>query len=647
MNSKIIRKSIFFVVILLLFQPLSSMALKENQIFDYKIQDKLINKIDFHVYGFIISIPSSLEISNNPDIQYNTLNMINDLLRNNISIYWLSNDIELFTKAFLSNEIPKNKIFNRGSFVISFTGKQSQDVMSIVILSEYFFVNSSQKEIRLANNIFLINEPIQDIKLFKLNEPKIAYYFDQGVSIECISWYMSSLYNAGFIKNEILDDTNLINRLNNNNFNVFIWPGGNMFESINKNLSLFSILNRQYSIKNFISNGGGFVGSCYGAFIASSGIRITPFFLFQYYFPRFPSFGFFSLSDTLLTLGMPSTINISIELSDNPVVFGLNGTLTGSTLQGGPVFTWVGKNSESLAKVEDINSSWLHWIDTVNNSLPRKILKKWANFTIGKTIWITSEYNEGKIVTFGDHPEHGDIKLQRAVHNSILYVTSELKEENNLWNYYTIPHIENNANKSVNTIFTNHETGIFNTAFNKIYNILNIFSIVENQYDTFSEKVDNLIESENIELTFYYQMMMGGLRKFGEFIQESKDFLNNPLSNEDAINNLKNIDSLYYLLISENISIENNIKIFKEEINDRLEKINFSLNSLRDNFDQILNEIDNYQNNTEQDQNIITLSKKIERDNIEIVKHLPLFFFDSIMISRDLLYQYKTIMVNI
>ena len=32
----------------------------------------------------------------------------------------------------------------------------------------------------------------------------------------------------------------------------------------------------------------------------------------------------------------------------------------------------------------------------------------WINFTIGKTIWTTSTYGQGKIVAFGDHPEKGD-----------------------------------------------------------------------------------------------------------------------------------------------------------------------------------------------------------------------------------------------
>ncbi len=639
----IIKKIIIFLTIFSLIQPFSPLATKENQIIDNYQNSEVINKKDIEVFGFIILNPSSIEISNNPELQYETLNLINDILRNNISIFWSSDDIELLTNNLLTNELPEKRIINRGSFFIPFIEQQSMDIMSIIIISKYFFNNSSQLD---NNNLLMINEPIQNIKFYKLHKPNIAYYFDQGITRECINWYMDSLKNTSFLNSEILDDVNIINKLNNDNYNILIWPGGNMFDGLKKNLSFFSILNRQYSIKNFISNGGGYVGSCYGAFMASSGISLTPFFLLQYYFPRIPTFGFFSLSDTLLTLGMPSTINVSIESSNSPVVFGLNGTLTGSSLRGGPVFTWVGTNSESLATIEDINTSWIRWIDSLNSSLPGKILRKWANFTIGKTIWISSEYNKGKIVSFGDHPEHGNIKLQRAVHNSVLYVTSELIENNNFHVYYPTTYVENNVNKSRKTKIDEYETDVFINEFDKILNIFKMFSIVENQYDIFSDLVENLTEYKNIDLTFYYQMMRGGLWKFDEFTQDSIDSLSNSLNDEDIIDNLKNIYAIYYSLLFENISIANKINLFKNDINNRLGIVNNTINSLIDNFDQIIIEIENYQNNTAQNQYIITLSEKIEMNSIEILNYLPSIHFDSIMFSRDLSYLYKYIIIK-
>ena len=319
---KIINKIILFLIILFLIQPFSISMYNENLIFN-DLQNVNTNKTNNNeIYGFIILNPSTTEISNNSNLQYETLNIINDLLRNNIHIYWLSNDINILTKSIFSDDITENKVIKQGSFFIPFIKNQSKNLMSMVIISKYYFNNN----LSLDNNILLINEPIQNIEFYKLSEPNIAYYFDQGITRECINWYMSSLSKAGFLKSEILNDSGILNSLKNDNYNVLIWPGGNMFDSFKKDLNFFSLLDRQYTIKNFISNGGGYVGSCYGAFMASSGIRLTPFFLIQYYFPKIPTLGFFSLSDTLLSIGIPSTINITIESNSHPVVFGLNGS---------------------------------------------------------------------------------------------------------------------------------------------------------------------------------------------------------------------------------------------------------------------------------------------------------------------------------
>ena len=142
-------------------------------------------------------------------------------------------------------------------------------------------------------------------------------------------------------------------------------------------------------------------------------------------------------------------------------------------------------------------------------------------------------------------------------------------------------------------------------------------------------------------------MMRGGLWKFDEFTQDSIDSLSNSLNDEDIIDNLKNIDAIYYSLLFENISIANKINLFKNDINNRLGIVNNTINSLIDNFDQILIEIENYQNNTAQNQYIITLSEKIEMNSIEILNYLPSIHFDSIMFSRDLSYLYKYIIIKI
>ena len=141
-------------------------------------------------------------------------------------------------------------------------------------------------------------------------------------------------------------------------------------------------------------------------------------------------------------------------------------------------------------------------------------------------------------------------------------------------------------------------------------------------------------------------MMSSGFWEFRDFIHKSKNYLSNPLNDKDTINNLKIINSVSHLLSLENVVIDDQINILKNEINNRLEQINYSVISLNDNMNKIIGEIQNYQNTTDQNGYIVNLVENIKMDSKGIVKNLPLIYFDSIMFSRDLSALYKTIMVN-
>ena len=662
-----LKKGIIIVVFLILILPIYSPASKTNEIDSITFKEiisennnlssdtitnsLIMNILDLECYGFIIPIPPISEIADMPEIQYNLFNLINNILRNQINVYWIPYNIELLTKKILLNESPKPENYNKGSFIVPFTGNSFLDIMSIVIISEFRYTNDMHKEHTLSSEISILMEPLQDVKLYQLNEPKIAVYFDEGVTTRCINWYISTLSEAGFLNIEILDDQDIIGKLNNQNYNVLVWPGGvwpweNMNENRENKLSFIPRLVSKYVIKQFVSNGGGFVGSCYGAYVASSGMRYTPFFFMQYRYPKIPTVGFLSISDTLLALALPSNINITIEETDNPVTFGLNGTLSGSLLQGGPVFTWLGKNSESLATVDDINLSWLYWLESMNNSLPKKIIQYWANFTIGKTIWASSNYKKGKIVTFGDHPEHGDITLQRAVHNSVSYVTSQSLENQNVNYYYPISFLENTVRNSLNITLYEHESDVFKDIYKRIIHVAGILNSVENQYDKFSVLIDNLTAENKMELSLSYQIRRGGLWEFKEFIHNSINYLYDSQGKKDTINHLETIDSISNMLSLANVSNEEDIYQLKNEITDRLNKINDSINSLNDHINQLIYEIQHYQNTTDQNEYVLTIVEEIEITSEEIGKYIPLIYFDTLIMSRDSWYIYKTFAVN-
>jgi len=77
--NKIIILTIIILFITLSVNP-SFNAINENNI----ISNKYDNKND--CYGFIIPLPESDIIAEKPEIQYSTMNLINDLLRLNISV---------------------------------------------------------------------------------------------------------------------------------------------------------------------------------------------------------------------------------------------------------------------------------------------------------------------------------------------------------------------------------------------------------------------------------------------------------------------------------------------------------------------------------------------------------------------------------
>jgi hypothetical protein len=641
MKRKMISKILCSILILIFIFP-SYLSISNSQVYNnFNESEEILNtqkSVGYKVgyYGIIIPIASSKEIMQNPESYNETLNLVNDLLRNNIEVYCNQNPLEIRVTDLLDSNIICQRMFEQGSFIIPFSGNEFKDTLKIIILHNYIF---SQK-----NKIIFhfLTEPISSITLIELRQPRIAYYFDEGVTIECLEWYIFPLYKAGFLDNEILSDLDIINNLTNKNYNVLIWPGGRLMEGFHKNLSISSRLNRQAMIKNFVSNGGGYVGSCYGAFVSSSGMRFTPFLLAQYYTKKFPSFGFLSLSDALLAIGIPSNINITIKDSNNPVLFGLNDTIPGSILRGGPVYTWVGGNSEELASIESIDTSWLHFIDSMDNQFLKKLLNRWVNFTIGKTVWISSKYNDGKIVTFGDHPEQGNILLKRAVHNAVLFVSSKTviyAKEPISYSIIWVKTIIDNCNDL--TIDSNNESNLIEMSRDISY-IYEKLEEIEERYDRIFERIHKLYESHKIDGSFYYELRSSALWEFKDFLSSSKQFLKDKNESEDTLDNLKTITTYYQLLSIENELIEHKFIQFQDNMTQRIYKIKNSIHLFYENQNNLLSELRQYKNTSEQDNKILNLMDSLNIHAKIFVKNIPLLNFESSVIARDFRYQYLT-----
>ncbi len=639
MNNKIITKIICMFIILTIVAPsyisISESRSKINHFFNEELipqQDLVVSSLN--CYGFIVPIPSKNDITTNPQIQYETLNLINDLIRNNISVYCNLQPIELSVLNSFYNSNYQQRLFEKGSFIIPFANNCQKDMLLSIILLRYSLFNINQ-----SNQVQFqyITEPIPLVELMQLHEPRIAYYFDEGITIECLDWYLSPMIQAGFLQCEMVSDEDIINNLTNNRYNVLVVPGGRLMEGFRKDLNLFQKINRQEMIKSFISNGGGYVGSCYGAFISSSGMRYTPFLVAQYYTKKLPSFGFLSLSDALLGLGVPSDINISIKDSDNPVLFGLNGTIPGSKLRGGPVYTWVGKHTEELASIESIDTSWFRFIDSLDNKIIKNLFHRWINFTIGKTIWISSDYDQGKIVTFGDHPEQGNILLKRAVHNSVLYVSSENSYLSIDQFFHSYSWMKSIIDKYDQYFIDVNDITELNNLYNSTIVLRDELDEISLGYESILSQFNNLSDSHLIDTNFYYTLRGGSSWEFDHFIPQLKQYLYDENESEDAADNIRMIDALLQQSSLDDL-VNSQIDMFKQYMNDEISLLLGYFQSYISTQQQLYSQLVHYKNTTQQDEFIDLLLTSLNIQANMIVKNLPLLIFKSRMLARDIYY---------
>ena len=226
-----------------------------------------------------------------------------------------------------------------------------------------------------------------------------------------------------------------------------------------------------------MKQGGGYLGSCYGAQAASSG-KWLPINLLQSYFINLPALGFLSLSSCIsIPLKCGACITTEIKNLSHPVAYGL-GKYQNSFHSGGPVFSWkfMNKNTEPIAIIDDIDVVW--WKKEYQD-LPPKLFELYYNFVMGKPIWISSEFGNGKVVVFGDHPESSvHARNDRLIHNAIFYTTSGKKITFNLERSLSFMEIKSIYNSTDNLTLPD-----YSIVFNDIWNQTNLLNSTCNKID--------------------------------------------------------------------------------------------------------------------------------------------------------------------
>ena len=384
--------------------------------------------------GFLITLPASNDTTTETMINSRVRFLVNDLLRENVGVFWTLEPGSAMCKS-LTREMPTKEIqFERGAFIVPFLGDNSFDQLITAMMVDYSTTSEIDRQPYIVD-IFCLMDAIE-ISALKLVEPRIAQHFALPVRY---GWpcYLQIAEAGGFLTFDFLLDYEASSSLNIRDYNVLMWPyEPNPARLSEVALSLSNKKERQ-AVRSFVHDGGGYVGSCYGALAASSGFinPFSAFHLLQAYFPSIPVLPFsftMSISDSLMNERAEALEDLYISYSrihDNthPITFGINETV--KEFFSGPWFVWLGKNTDCISTFTEIS------LDE-NVTVPSFI----KNQIEQSPNWAVSSFGKGNIVLFASHPEFiNNITFlfenrkwnadqyygRRVVFNAIMYVTAK------------------------------------------------------------------------------------------------------------------------------------------------------------------------------------------------------------------------------
>jgi hypothetical protein len=363
-------------------------------------------------YGFIVPLVRCENITIKEQIIGKTRHMINDFLREQIPVYWTSTNGTVTIREIDNIDYEKEIFFEKGTFIIPFTGENSVDTKIIAIVCDYNQSNEIEENNTVKNQIYLLMEPL-NTPMYLLSEVKIAFYKTFLSSAIPEYFFLEIARKCGFLTFDIINEYDTREgKLDNNIFNVMIWgwdPDG--FPRLRWNIGDV-LYNVSKSIRVFVENGGGYIGSCAGAYRAScEAITNTTFGYFktnntrQAYNPKLYSIGLLAISDVAVEQprALLDDIESKIVNDSHPVTFGLD-TIVTDWVYGGAKFYRIGKNSEVIARFYNTGTT----IDDTPS-------------------WVSSRFCKGRVVLFSTHPEFVESEFGhtgKTVHSNALYYTT-------------------------------------------------------------------------------------------------------------------------------------------------------------------------------------------------------------------------------
>ncbi len=587
-----------------------------------------------YCYGFIVPVINSENISLNNKLNNNIRNMINDLLRENISVYWIVDNVNTIVKK-INNDTEFAMDFDKGSFVISFTGDNFLDLKCTAIICDYNQSNEIQEN-NIQVPIYLLIEPF-DVDLYELSYVKIAHYKNFVLTGSEYA-YVKIAEKCGFFDFDFLNERS-INKLNRNNYNVIIFGYGGLELTSIGNTPLgvaywvWEDIRFQTSryIRDFVGNGGGYIGSCAAAYKATSGtvdFAIKLNFTKAAYNINLPSFGFLAISDTLTqqSNALLDQIESKIVNNSHPVSFGLD-TIIGDWVYGGPKFVNMGKNTQEIAVFHNTRED----LD-------------------GTPSWISSKFGNGKVVIFSTHPEIYELHYNKvgktAISNSLYYTTSKNIGNVNINQSRTMLFIKDVWDNTLDLkINTNNDLNIFQDIKSNANQLTNKMKNITNTLNETYNLITEIADDKNIDLYEDHNYIFLG---YFSTLEIKNKFLNNSIKYlEDMIFNLDKINNIYPY-IQDNEDAIKQIEMLKSKITERINNSDKICLKLKNYCNDYKESIQKYQQSTLQElrENIVYFKlHKVTREIPELFSNNVKCFFNSTTALRNIWYNYETNLV--
>ena len=594
-------------------------------------------------YGFIIPLPAGTDTTEETFENSRVRQLVNDLLRENIPVFWAAENFTTTTMTINTNSTATT-MHPKGTFIIPFSSEKNKTALITSIINDYNTTSEIEPSEPFHIPAYLLMTPLT-IDAYELVEPKIAQHLGTPTRY---GWpcYLEIAEAGGFLTMEFLLDNETSILLNNNDFNVFMWPYNPRPGTTAEQLKSLTNTQTDAAIRTFVNNGGGYIGSCYGAFAGSSGLLIpTPIHsLLRAYDPtlsRAPLSTTLSLSDSfmyqirILELSLFITTS-NITDTNHPLSFGLNRTI--KEFFEGPWFIWLGKNTQSLATINDLQ----------NGSDGDPHLVPLRNRIQNTPSWVTSHFGSGNVILFATHPEFvNNVSLifdnapwdgdpyygRRTIFNALFYVTSKEQTELITTNNYPISSIDEIIEKTINLSSASSEN-IFQELTKRIENLHTNLSVFQNNTREIST-----ITSEYINMS---HIILNGHR-FSEYPYYFCDFYSEYASKTLAT--LEQLEQVFPLLETENLTNQQ-IQNLTAELTERLQHME-ELMIYTTTIEHQIKDIFRQPNVSHLLEPILIIKLRTLCSSFEIgLKYMPQMYFESLKLLHHFWYTYEAFLAT-